>query len=300
MLADPKCPIVTILTPTYNRRAFLPETIESVLGQDYPNIEYLILDDGSSDDTAELVEQYGNSVRYLRHDNMGETKTVNKGFALASGDIVCVVNSDDPLYSDQAVSLAVASLVANPEASMTYPDWVSIDAQSRVLRRMRLPDYTLQNMLEDANVTIGPGMFIRRTAIKKIGLRDTTIKYTGDLDYSFRLAASGKIIHIPKFLATHREHGASASNTCQGADMAREIARLGYVYTDQPGTPEVVRKRRHRILGKWHFIALDYTGNDRQAFREHIKQSFSYSPMLFCWFYLLRLLSRVKKCIFSR
>ncbi len=298
MLAGRDAPLVTVITPTYNRAAFLPETIDSVLRQDYPNIEYLVLDDGSSDDTAAVVGRYGDAVRYQRHDNMGETKTVNKGFALASGDIVCVVNSDDPLYSDRAVSLAVASLAAHPGAGMAYPDWVSIDARGRVLRRMALPEYTLENMLESADVTIGPGMFIRRSAIERIGPRNEAIKYTGDLDYSFRLAACGEIVHIPEFLATHREHSAAASSTSQGAVMAGEVARLAHVYTDHPNTPAGIRKRRRHLLGKWHFVALGYTGKDRRAFREHAAKSFSYSPALFCFFSVLRTLSLLKKRVF--
>lgn len=86
---------VTIITPTYNRADLLPETIESVLGQDYQNIEYIVLDDGSKGDTPRVLQRYAGKVRVERHPNMGETLTVNKGFELATGDVVCVVKPDD-------------------------------------------------------------------------------------------------------------------------------------------------------------------------------------------------------------
>src|SRR5882762_9777707 len=110
-----KLPLVTIITPTYNRADLLMETIESVLSQDYPNIEYIVLDDGSTDGTEEKVKGQRSKFksdkvfRFYSQENKGETKTVNRGFSLASGEIICVVSSDDPLLPG-AVSAAVSFL----------------------------------------------------------------------------------------------------------------------------------------------------------------------------------------------
>ena len=97
MRKNGQLPLVSIITPAYNRQSLIEETILSVIGQDYPNLEYLVLDDGSSDDTLSVIKKYAKHLRYDAHPNMGETRTVNKGFTMARGEILAVVNSDDPL-----------------------------------------------------------------------------------------------------------------------------------------------------------------------------------------------------------
>src|SRR5213080_4739493 len=78
-------PLVSVITPSYNRADYLPETIESVLSQDYPNFEYIVLDDGSTDNTCEVLERYSHQLKWETHPNMGETLTVNKGLKMARG-----------------------------------------------------------------------------------------------------------------------------------------------------------------------------------------------------------------------
>ena len=90
-MAESGLPLVTVITPAYNRASYLVETIESVLGQDYPRLEYIVLDDGSTDNTREVLGKYEGRIIWETHPNMGETRTVNKGFGLARGEIVVVV-----------------------------------------------------------------------------------------------------------------------------------------------------------------------------------------------------------------
>ena len=82
-----KFPLVSIVTPTYNQAKYLTETIEKVLAQDYPNIEYIVLDDGSTDETPEILKKYSGKIRYERHANMGQARTLNKGWAMSSGTL---------------------------------------------------------------------------------------------------------------------------------------------------------------------------------------------------------------------
>jgi len=255
-----KMPLVTIITPTYNRAGFLVETIESVLRQDYANIEYLVLDDGSNDDTKEVVSRYSECLNYVYHENIGETETVNKGFGLAGGEVICVVNSDDPLYSESAVSMAVQCLCENPDALMAYSDWVSIDGHGKVVSRISLPDYTIDRMLQWGEVSIGPGMFIRRRAIEKVGFRDPSLKYVGDLDYSFRLASVGRIVRVPHFLATHRNHVDSLSYSDRGIRMAMEVLGLCEKYIHGPYVSRDVKNMQNRIIAEWHITSISYIG----------------------------------------
>ncbi len=115
-------------------------------------------------------------------------------------------------------------------------------------------------MITKRNVELGPGMFIRKSTILKIGPRDSSIKYVGDLDYSFRIASIGKILHIPHFLATHRVHQSSLSVSAKGPRMAQEVLSLGLKYIDAPSFPEHLRKNRHRILARWHLMSIYYLG----------------------------------------
>lgn len=273
-------PLVTIITPTYNRANFLPETIESVLGQYYPNIEYIVLDDGSTDDTENVIRPYLNRLKYIRHENMGETMTVNKGFSLANGDIICVINSDDPLYVKTAVSTAMELLSNAPDALMAYSDWISIDQNGSELHRQRLPQYNIQNMVESANVAIGPGMFIRKSTIDRIGPRNPEIRYVGDLDYSFRIASIGHILHIPQYLATHRIHPGAASSNAKGKAMAAEVAKLGETYIHHFSFANRSRWARRKIMSRWYLAAMHYTGTDKKTALSYLSKAFKSSAIM--------------------
>ena len=167
-------PLVTIVTPAYNRASFLDETIQSVLSQNYPKIEYIVLDDGSNDHTRQVLEKYTGRIIWESHPNMGETATVNKGFGMARGEIICVVNSDDPLLPG-AVSEAVKLMQARPDVLAAYSDWNEIGPNSELIKQMRLPEYNISNMLATFNVAMGPGTFFRRKVLDQVGMRDPQV-----------------------------------------------------------------------------------------------------------------------------
>ena len=261
-------PLVTIITPAYNRASFLDETVNSVLSQDYPNLEYIVLDDGSSDNTKEVMEKYADRVHFESHPNMGETLTVNKGFTMARGEIICVINSDDPMNAG-AIYAGVQALQANSEALAAYPDWDEISSDSTLIRHEQLPNYDIENMLVGFNVAMGPGVFIRRSSIEQFGMRDPQFKYVGDLEFWFRLALHGKLLHIPKALATHRVHPSAASTTDRGAHMADELVRMVHKTYSLDGVPLSLRRIRRKVLSTAHNVATHYCGTDHIAFLRH-------------------------------
>ena len=274
---DDRLPLVTIITPAYNRASFLDETVNSVLAQDYPHIEYIVLDDGSKDNTKEVMEKYRDRVHFKSHPNIGETLTVNKGFTMAHGEIICVINSDDPMLSG-AVRAGVQALQSHPEALAAYPDWDVIGPDSALIEHKQLPDYDIRNMLVDFNVAMGPGVFIRRSSIERFGMRDPQFKYVGDLEFWFRLALYGKLVHIPKSLATHRVHPAAASATDRGARMADELVRMVHKIYSLDGVPATIRGIRRQVLSNSHNIATYYCGSDRLAFYRHKFWYYWYAP----------------------
>jgi glycosyltransferase involved in cell wall biosynthesis/GT2 family glycosyltransferase len=259
-----KYPLVSILIPAYNRARYLPETINSVLNQEYQNTELIVLDDGSTDNTREVLSMYNDQLYYETHENMGETKTVNKGLKMARGDYLCVVNSDDPILPG-ALKRLVYALKKESDALVAYPDWVEIDENSKRIQEIRLQDYNLYNMLKDFCVSIGPGVLIRRQTLKLIGLRDSKYSYVGDLEYWFRVALYGKLVHVPEILATHRVHKESASTQFQGGVMANELVDLVKKTTENKNFPPELYKQKQLFLKKALEISLHFCGQDEKA-----------------------------------
>lgn len=276
---------VTVITPTYNRADLLRETIESVLHQDHPDIEYIVLDDGSSDDTASVLERYAGRIRTERHANIGETATVNKGFSLATGEAICVVSSDDPLLPG-AVRHAVDALERNPEALAVYPDWAEIGTRSEFLRVNRLPAYDASNMLLSRSWGLGPGSFFRRRVLTIVGNRNPKLVYCGDMDFWARVAMHGKLIHIPRVLATHRVHAGSASVSGRGSAFAREWLEVWGSLLGSAHAPPEIRARRGEILRLAHEeAAAHYCGDERlSAVAFHLRGAIAHKYYLLAAF----------------
>lgn len=215
-------PLVTIITPAYNRADLVSATIESVLNQDYPHLEYIVLDDGSSDGTLEVIKRYDGRLRWESHPNMGETRTVNRGFELARGEIVGVVNSDDPLLPG-AVTKLVAALLEHPEVVVAFPDWLIIDAEGKAIQTFNAYDYTgYVDMVRRHFCLPGPGALFRRRVIDAVGGRDPDFRYVGDLEFWYRVGCIGNFLRVPEVLATFRVHPGSATVSQRGTRMAEE------------------------------------------------------------------------------
>jgi glycosyltransferase involved in cell wall biosynthesis len=270
-------PLVSIITPAYNRAPYLDETIQSVLGQDYPRIEYIILDDGSMDNTREVLEKYSGRVKWETHPNMGETRTVNKGWSMASGEIVATVNSDDPLLPG-AVSTAVAFLGSRPEILVAYPDWVYIGPDSEVIGHVQVPQYDYLYMLTRHHCIVGPGAFIRRRAFDLAGMRDPEFRYVADFEYWLRLGLYGPFARIPQTLATFRVHPDSASVSHMGAAMAAEHIRLMHEFYSRQHLPVEVQKVRGAAFSSAHRVAAGSCGPARAAAVKHYFWFVLYHP----------------------
>jgi glycosyltransferase involved in cell wall biosynthesis len=264
------------VTPTYNRARFLPETIESVLGQTYPNIEYLVLDDGSTDNTAQVVARYGGRLRFLRHPNAGESFTVNKGFRLARGEFITAVNSDDPVRPE-FVATAVDFLRSRPELLMAYPDWLVIDERSRVLGTQAALEYDYLEMVRIWGCIPGPGAMLRRRALHLESGRDVRYRYVADFEYWLRLGRHGPFARIPAALATHRHHSNSAGVELKDR-VAREIVSLAKEFFRRPELPPEVRRLRSRALSSAHYEAGYRLLTDSPC-NQYLLKSVAYDPV---------------------
>jgi glycosyltransferase involved in cell wall biosynthesis len=233
-------PLVTIITPTYNRAGYLSDTIESVLGQGYPSLQYMVIDDGSTDNTLAVIEKYRDRITYLCHANMGEARTVNKGWQMARGEYVSVVNSDDPILPG-LVRHAVEAFQEDPRLLVVYPDWKMIDQASNTVKNVRAPDYDYLNMVRWQKCLVGPGALIRKRAFSLEPGRDPAYHYVGDFEYWLRLGLHGPFARVPATLATHRVHPGAESGQGEAA-WAEETMRVVDGYFARTDLPPHVRK----------------------------------------------------------
>lgn len=257
----------------------LAEVIDSVISQDYPHIEYIILDDGSTDQTVDLLKKYGKKIKWVNHKNMGETKTTNKGLEMSTGEIVAVVNSDDPLLP-KAVSTAVEFLTRRSELLAAYPDWNLIDEHSQKLETIEVPPYSYLKMYSRYHCLPGPGAFIRRKAFDLIGYRDASFKYVADFDFWLRLGMYGPMAKIPRVLATFRTHAGSQSVYAKNDKMAEEHIRLVTKISRDRHLPKNARWHTRQAYSSAYFHAAGTYATKSKMVNAYLK-SLMYSPTVF-------------------
>jgi glycosyltransferase involved in cell wall biosynthesis len=275
---DQKNPLVTIITPVYNRADLVEETIQSVLSQDYPNIEYILLDDGSRDNSWDILQTYKDRATLERHANMGETQTVNKGLSMAKGEIIGIVNSDDPLLPG-AVSKIVRQFLTHPEVSVVYPDWKKIDGKGFVFEEVKTPDYDYEYILKNFHCVPGPGTFFRASLAKKLGGRDARFKYVADFDFWLRAGLLEPFCRLSETLATFRVHGGSASASSLRNEMPQEHIDLAKKIYAMPDFPRRYKKFKNDTFSSAYFLAWWFSAkkNSFQAMK-FLLLSFVYNP----------------------
>src|SRR5687767_10352197 len=133
-----KAPLVSIVIPSYNHARYLERAIESALAQDYPHVELIVIDDGSTDGSAALLERYRSRCRVEVQENRGQAATMNRGWRMSRGEVLAYLSADDALHH-RAAGAAVAALERDPDAVVTYCDFNLIDPHSAVIRRVRAP-----------------------------------------------------------------------------------------------------------------------------------------------------------------
>ena len=222
-------PSVSIVIPTYNRARWLRGAIDSVLDQDYPDLEVVVVDDGSSDDTPALLERYAKRhderrFRFLRQDNAGQATALNRGNAAARGELIGYLSDDDALKPGALARLAGA-LAANPRAAVAYPAYEVIDADGRVEDTIRPIRYSPLEALRLHDTVIGPGGLARRDALEAAGGWDPDFRFMGDLILWMGIGLAGDAIRIDEPLARWRRHPGSATIQL-GLEHAREHLRV--------------------------------------------------------------------------
>lgn len=215
-------PKFTIITPTYNRADLIGETIESVLAQTVKDFEYLIIDDGSSDNTEQVVAEYmkrDSRVRYYKQENQGEPAAVNHGWQLAQGEYFLTVNSDDPVMPDLLEEMGKA-LDAHPEAILAFCDFVIVDENRKPIRTVYSSRGTLYDQLEGLDCgAVAPCTTLRRSMLSNWKtLRRKGYRHINDFEMYFNIMLEGDFVLVPKVLSCWRQHsGQISTNRYQAA-----------------------------------------------------------------------------------
>jgi glycosyltransferase involved in cell wall biosynthesis len=229
-------PLVSIVTPTYNQAEFLAETIDSMLAQDYPNIEYLVLDDGSTDATPDVLHRYDGRVRWERQANVGQSRTLNQGWARSHGEYIGYLSSDD-LLLPHALSTLVEALEAHPQATVAYCDFDLIDASGVKVGVATSPDFDHRRMLEQLICPPGPGALFRRSVFDQTGGWNERLRKIPDFEFWLRAAQFGPFVRVPQVLAQYRVHNESGSIRPIPIDRSMEIVNTMREYWSGDSSP---------------------------------------------------------------
>jgi len=223
-------PLVSIVTPTYNQREFLEETIKSVLRQTYPALEYIIVDGGSSDGSQELIDEYREEIALvIAEPDQGQTDAINKGFQRSRGKYLAWLNSDDT-YQPQAVAEAVRYLENHPQAGMVYGDARIINERGKTLAKFNAQETNYQRLMRGGVFIPQPAAFWRAALWEQVGPLDPSFYFAMDYDLWVRLSKVSELHYHPRHWANFRVHGGAktitADNRCW-PEMKRVFFREG-------------------------------------------------------------------------
>jgi glycosyltransferase involved in cell wall biosynthesis len=178
-------PLVSIVTPAYNAARFIRETIESIRNQDYPAIEHIVMDGGSTDGTLDILHQYPH-LTWVSEPDRGQSHALNKGFRRARGEIVGWLNADD-VYQSGAIKTAVAFMQAHPDVDVVYSDCQVIDENGCPLYVIQAEDFTPKAILFHV-IMPQPTLFLRRHVLRAPGVINESLHYVMDWEFCLRMA----------------------------------------------------------------------------------------------------------------
>jgi glycosyltransferase involved in cell wall biosynthesis len=197
--------LITLVTPSYNQAPFLERTIRSVLDQEYPRLQYIVMDGGSTDASVEIIKRYADRLYYWQSQpDGGQTAAINAGWRKGQGEVLAWLNSDD-YYLVGALRLAGEYFRDHPEAWVMYGSVQLIDAAGQPLGFMGEP-FRRRTMITSRNLIPQSSSFLRRTAIERVGEMDETLHYVMDLDLFMRIADHSTPVFVPQVLSAQTVH----------------------------------------------------------------------------------------------
>lgn len=267
----PDLPPVTIVTPSFNQGLFIEHTIQSVLSQDYPDIEYLVIDGGSTDETLQVLRRYEDRLSWTSEPDRGQSHALNKGFQRAKGEILAWLNSDD-VYLPGAITDSVTFLQEHPDVDLVYGDIQFIDEHGNILaEEIRSRPFSLTTLLTQFGSIQQQSAFFRRRLLEKIGGINENLHYVMDTELWIRIALHGKGHYYPGVRAQSRVHSAAKSMAFQPRFWAEHRQVLDALFA-QKELPEKVHRIRREAYAHCELYWGDHLiqAGDRTQARPHL------------------------------
>jgi glycosyltransferase involved in cell wall biosynthesis len=249
-------PKISIITPSFNQAKFLEKTILSVLNQNYPNLEYIIVDGGSTDGSVEIIKKYEDKLKWwVSEKDGGQVNAINKGLRRATGDWVAWQNSDDLYFKNVLNDLSLA-IKKNPEVSLIIGDIFLIDDQDRKLRDIKYVKPTYKSVLAEGMVLTNQSAFWLRDIHNKIGFLNERYQYSFDYEWFLRLLKYAKAKHVNKTWGAFRQH-INSKTFLFSSKFKEETTRVNYNYKPK-FLEKIFYKFRRTILmlamGHWRYV----------------------------------------------
>ncbi|MBI5085916.1 MAG: glycosyltransferase, partial [Acidobacteria bacterium] len=224
-------PSISLVTPSLNMARHIGATIDSVLAQGYPKLDYLVLDGGSTDGTLDLLARYGDRVRWLSQKDDGQADAVNKGFLATQGQVFSFINADDT-YRPGALAKVGEAFRKNPRAGLVYGEAYHVDEQGEILCRYETLPFDYQNLNHQCFIC-QPAAFVSREAFERAGMLDASLHFALDFDLWIRVAAENQVVKLPDYLANWRMYAGIKSLRDRKQPLCEAIATVkkhfGYV-----------------------------------------------------------------------
>jgi len=249
-------PLVSLVIPCLNRANFLVPTIESVLQQDYPNVECIVVDGGSTDGTIEVLRGYEGRVKWVSESDDGHADAINKGWHMCKGEILAWLNADDVWSGPNTVSQAIAFLEAHPAVDVVYGDCGSIDVDGNLVGMSYVREWDLEYAVEYCDHCIPqPAAFIRRRILEQVGWLDTNLIIM-DRVLWYRIGLRGTLKHVPIVWAHGRRHPSfwHTNSYIVAADCVRIIRK----FFDNPDLPANFLGMKGRAISNAYLRGMDY------------------------------------------
>jgi len=266
-------PRVSIVTPSYNQAQFIEETIRSVLLQGYPDLEYVIMDGGSTDGSAAIIRKYEHWLAFwVSEKDKGQADAIRRGFSRTGGAIIAWLNSDD-IYVHHAIARAAEGISEMPGVGAVYGDCEYVDADGKPSGMYGVMDFALENHLWRGNPIAQPAVFMRRSAYEAAGGIDPSYSYAMDYDLWLRLGLQAPLHRVPHLIARYRLWENSKTVTSTVASRT-EILRALDAFFARPEVPDGLKAQRGCAyafawfnLSLGSFLADDVAGSRTQLLR---------------------------------
>ncbi len=225
----PKLPDVSVIIPVYNQEKYINECVQSVIQQDYEKLEIIVVDDGSTDATPNILKGFIGKIKYIRQENQGPSASVNNGIKIAQGSLICWLGSDD-LYLAGKIFHQVELLLREPSISIVYSDYIMIDSDGKEIQKIQVPYPPPEQFARSLllrNFINGSSVMMKRECFDKVGYYDETLKADPDGDMWFRLLKHGyRFGHIPIPLIKYRWHPNNISHNKELMRKCKDAVRL--------------------------------------------------------------------------